>query len=254
MSNKKNISVASNRTLKFLIITKLCFLMFLPSAAIADSTGFDFGSVAVGDTSTATVTIHNETTDEVQVTGAEFLFDTCSDFSTAYRDELIKIPSGGTFEIDVVYTPSQAGECSNELRIWTNNPSLYHLVALSGTGVVVGTSAEDKIKEILEYLDTRMKGKGSGKSAENRLNALRSMIQAAAVHIRKGQTKAALNQLSEVYKKVDGFSKPMDFIDEEPTNRTNSLNTLAGLIQDLMKLLESDSIRTGKCAESKGTA
>ena len=254
MCNKKNISIASNRTLKFLLLTKLCFLMFLPSAAIAYSTSFDFGSVALGATSTATVTIHNETMDEVWVTGAEFLSDLCSDFSFAYRDPLVLIPAGGTFEIDVIYTPSKAGECSNDLRIWTNTPFLCHLVTLSGTGIMIGATAEDKIQEILDYLDTHMKGKGPGKSADNRLNALRSMIQAVAAHIKKGRTEAALNQLSEVYKKVDVFSEPIDFIDKEQAQRVSSSNTLAGLIQDLMKLLESDAMRTGKCAESKGTA
>jgi len=102
-----------------------------------------------------------------------------------------------------------------------------------------------------------MKSKGPGSSAENRFNALRKMIQAAARHIKNGQTEVAWHKLSEIYKKADGFSKPMDFIDEGPTQgptkRIYSTKTLAGLIEDLMTLLESDAIKTGRLAKSKAT-
>lgn len=236
--------------IRFLALMSLCFLMYLPAMATAYSTSFDFGPVAVGATSTATVTIHNEESDDVVVTNTRFLYDNCSDFTFAYRSELKLIPAGGTLEIDVNYSPSAAGECSNVLGIWAGSPSA-NIVNLSGTGVISRALPEDKIREILEYLDTYLEGKGPGRSAENRFNALRGMIETAAVHIKKGQIEAALNELSAICKKVDGFSKPLDIVEEGPTDRTYSSNTLAGLIKDLMTLLESEAKQTGKQVGSK---
>ena len=254
MCNKINKPIISNRMLKFLILTMLCFLMCLPSTATAYSTSFDFGPVAVGATSTTTVTIYNEGKEEVEVTGIGFAAERCPYFSFVFRTESRRIPAGETLQIDVNYSPSAAGECSNQIRIWTDDSPVPHTVDLSGTGMAARASVEDKVQQILEYLDTHMKGKGSGKSAENRFNALRNMIETAAEHIKNGQTQAALHKLSAIYKKVDGFSKPMDFIDEGPAYRMYSSNTLAGLIKDLMTLLESDAIRTGKRAQSKETS
>jgi len=254
MCNKRNKPITSNRKLKFLILTTLCFLMYLPSTATAYSTSFDFGPVALGATSTTTVTIHNEGNDAVEVTGVGFVAQRCPYFSIVFLTESKQIPAGEALQIDVNYSPSAVGECSNELRIWTDDSPVPHTVALSGTGVETRASVEDKIQEIFEYLDTHIKGKGPGKSAENRFNALRNMIEAAAVHIKNGQTEAALHKLSAIYNKVDGFSKPMDFIDERPAYRMYSSNTLAGLIKDLMTLLESDATWTGKRAKSKETS
>jgi len=85
------------------------------------------------------------------------------------------------------------------------------------------------------------------------------MIETAAVQIKKGQTEAAWQKLSEVYKKVDGISRPKDFIDERSTTRTDeasikdayATDTLAGLIQNLMTLLKADAIKTVKVTGSR---
>ena len=55
--------------LKFFVLMNLCFFMVLPTAADAYSTSFDFGPVPVGATHTTTVTIHNEESEGVVVTG-----------------------------------------------------------------------------------------------------------------------------------------------------------------------------------------
>jgi hypothetical protein len=252
MCNKKNKPILSNRIRIFLGIISFCFLMYLQPAADAYSTSFDFGPVAVGATSTTTVTVYNEEAEAVEVTGIAFAPEGCSYFSVVLRNDSMLIPGGGTLGIDVNFSPNEVGECSNLLRIWAGSP-IPHTVAFSGTGVVNRTLLEDKIQEILKYLDTHMKGKGPGNSAENRLNALRNMIEASAVLIKNGQNEAAWHKLSEIYQQADDFSDSMDFIDEGSTERIYSENTLAGLIKDLMTLLESDLIKTKKLARSKAT-
>ena len=252
MCNKIKKITISNRMLKLLALMNLCFLMHIPTTADAYSTSFDFGAVAIGATRTTTVSIHNEESDAIMVTGLSFSANGCSDFSIARLPELLLIPDGNSLEIDVNYSPSAVGECSNVLRIWAGSP-VPHTVAFSGTGVMSRALLEDKIHEILAYVDTHLKGAGPGNSADHRFNALRNSIELTAALIKNGQTEAARHKLSEIYKKADGLSTPMDFIDAGSTQGLSSTNTLAGLIKDLMTLLESDVIKREKLAESKAT-
>jgi len=246
---------------KWLVLTSFCFLTYLQANAAAYSTSFAFGQVAVGSTGITTVTIHNEESVPVTVTGVGFLPYGCPDFSVVSETESIPIPEGQSLEIDVNYSPLNVGDCSNLLRIWTDYSPIPNTVAFSGSGVAASDNPEDKIQEILKFLDTHMKGMGSGKSAENRFNALRNMIETAAVQIKKGQTEAAWLKLSEIYKKVDGISRPKDFVYERSTTGTDELSlrgaytsdTLAELIQNLMVLLKSETVKTGKVIGSKST-
>lgn len=230
----------------------LFFLMHIPFAADAYSTSFDFGAVAIGATSTTTVSIYNEESDPVVVTGIGFSATGCSDFSIALLSELMLIPAGEDLEIDVNYSPSAVGECSNILQIWTGSP-FPHTVAFSGSGVMSQAPLEVKIEEILAYFDAHMKGAGPGNSADNRFNAMRNSIELTAALIKNGQSEAAWHKLSEISKNADGFSKPMDFTEEGSAQRLYSTNTLTELIKDLMTLLEADVVKTGKRAESKAT-
>jgi len=255
MCNKIKKRIISNRMIKLLALMNLCFLMHIPGTADAYSTSFDFGAVAIGAARTTTVSIHNEEKDAVVVTGIGFSANGCSDFSIARLPELMLIPANESLEIDVNYSPSAIGECTNVLRIWAGSP-VPHTVAFSGTGVMSRALLEDKIQEILAYVDTHLKGAGPGNSAEHRFDALRNSIELTAALIKNGQTEAALHKLSEINKKADGFLTPMDFMDEGSTQRlssTNTLATLAGLIKDLMTLLESDVIKREKLAKSKAT-
>lgn len=261
MSIYSNKQAVSNRMLKFLVLAILCFLIYLPHTAAAYSTSFDFGEVAVGTTAITTVTIRNEEAVTVTVTGAGFLPYGCFDFSIVSRTESIPIPAGQSLGIDVNYSPLDVGDCSNLLRIWTDFSPIPNTVAFSGSAIAKPDNPEDKIKEILNFLDTHMRGMGSGKSAENRFNALHNMIEIAAVQIKKGQTEAAWQKLSEIYKKLDGISRPKDFIgegstlgkDEASIRGAYATDTLAELIQNLMALLKSGTIKTGKVIGPRST-
>jgi hypothetical protein len=252
MYNKIRKAMISNRIIKGFALVQLCFLLYIKLAAAAYSTSFDFGNIAVDTTSVTTVTIYNQDSHAVEVTGLAFISGGCSDFSVISQKEPGQIPAGGNLEIDVGYTPSAVGECSGILRIWTDSP-IPSTVAFTGTGVVTRAILTNKMIEILAYLDKMMTGNGPGKSVNNRLLTIRNMVKTATLQIESGQTEAAYNKLSVIYKKVDGFSKPMDFINEGSSRGLHSKNTLSELIKDLMTLLKSDLKKTGKRVEFKST-
>jgi hypothetical protein len=79
--------------------------------------------------------------------------------------------------------------------------------------------------------DGSLVGEGPGKSAENRLNALRNMLEAAGALIDAGAYEAASNQLMAAYGKTDGDPKPPDFVSGPAASE------LAIMVLDLMENL-----------------
>ena len=83
--------------------------------------------------------------------------------------------------------------------------------------------------------DKITKGNGSDKLAENRLNALRNMIEKAGHLIDSGKIDEACGQLEAAYKKMDGLNTPgssSDFVEG------SAVSDLADDVQDLMGTLE----------------
>lgn len=92
------------------------------------------------------------------------------------------------------------------------------------------------IAETLEFFDASVEagtlvGEGPGESAENRLIALRNMLEAASDLIEDGLIQEACQQLRDAYKKCDGQPKPPDFVTGEATEE------LAAMIQDVIDSL-----------------
>jgi len=75
-------------------------------------------------------------------------------------------------------------------------------------------------------------GSGPGKSADNRLKALRKMIVIAGQLIDNGDVDGACGKLQAIYKKIDGLDKPQDFADGE------SLSELQKQVQLVMESIE----------------
>lgn len=247
MFSKTGNPISLNRISLFLAIGALFLLFGVLSTAIAYAASFDFAKVEMGSTRTTNVTIYNYENDEVTITSISFSSNGCPDFSVLSQPESMQIPAGGSLEIVVQYTPSAEGACSNVLRIWADSP-IPNTVAFSGIGIAPKISAAAKIQEIFEYLDMFAKGAGRGKSAGNRITAIRNMLKAVAVQIHTGQTGAAYHKLSAIYKKVDGVSRPIDFLQTHETKikSRNSTKTLAEMIKDLMAILRSDTREAGK--------
>jgi len=79
------------------------------------------------------------------------------------------------------------------------------------------SSPEQQISATLEFFDDSvdegtLTGNGSGNSANNKLNALRNMIEQAGEFIESGDVAGACQQLVDAYKKTDGKPKPPDFV------------------------------------------
>jgi hypothetical protein len=79
--------------------------------------------------------------------------------------------------------------------------------------------------------DKTPKGDGSDKLAENRLNALRNMIETAGNLIDSGKIDEACGQLKAAYKKMDGLNTPgssTDFVTGD------AVSDLSDMVQELM--------------------
>jgi len=96
------------------------------------------------------------------------------------------------------------------------------------TSLTLGISPDT----ILEFFDDSvdngdLSGSGPGKSANNRLNALRNMVEEAGALIEGGFIAEACRQLMDAYKKTDGKPRPPDFVEGD------AAPDLATMIQDL---------------------
>jgi TolB protein len=94
----------------------------------------------------------------------------------------------------------------------------------------------EQIENVLQFFDDSaaggtLVGDGPGKSAANRLKALRNMLEAAAELIRIGDFEGARRQLSDAYLKTDGLPQPPDFV------KGPAAVQLAALIRDLVESL-----------------
>ena len=80
-----------------------------------------------------------------------------------------------------------------------------------------GGGGNDKIVETMDFFDGsveagELEGQGPAQSADKRLNALRNMLENAAVLIEGGFYQEACDQLWDAYGKCDGDSKPPDLV------------------------------------------
>ena len=101
------------------------------------------------------------------------------------------------------------------------------------------TLAVNPITEILNFMDSSIEdgdlfGIGRGRSASNRLNALRNMIVAAGELIEAGFYEDACRQLDDAYMKCDGLNppdSPPDFVNGPATPALAAM--ILNLIVDL---------------------
>ena len=104
------------------------------SKATISSIGYDFEEVEIGSSEKTMVTITNlEDTDTV-ISGLVFVNTTCSDFSILHTPDNLTIPAKGIIEVEIGYTPSSIGTCSDTLRIYNGTP-FPSMVTLVGTGI-----------------------------------------------------------------------------------------------------------------------
>jgi hypothetical protein len=238
-----------------IFLTFIAIIFYLPGSVIAavDPSSWYFGEVELGSYDTATVRIYNPGTLDIYLTTFRFGQTDSSDFSvkTTIPEGGILLQGGQTEEIEIAYTPSDVGATNDTLYIYTNPRGYEETVTLSGTGKAVAPQPSQpdtiSVEEILTFFDgavdpasilsdsAYLKGKGKGKSAPNRLKALRNMIRSAGEMIENENTDMACNQLVNILNKTDGQGtpdSPPDFVEGDGTS------VLAGMIEALIEQLE----------------
>jgi len=151
-------------------------------------------------------------------------------FYITYEAGTIHLSYMGYGEENALYTTdiSEWTDCEEvwiALTAWSNGSSL------SGSGsyfddfslITSVAPPGGGIEETIDFFDWaveagELEGQGPGKSANGRLNALRNMLENAAVLIEDGFYEEACDQLWSAYKKCDGNPKPPDFVTGEATD------------------------------------
>jgi hypothetical protein len=232
----------------YIVVIAVSTFMPNTSQAAISSTGYDFEEVEIGSSETTMVTITNlEDTDTV-ITGIVFANTTCSDFSILHTPGNLAIPAKGILEVEIDYTPSSIGTCSDTLRIYNGTP-FPSMVTFVGTGVEPEETKLDPFyvrKQSLEQIahiktffkesldDRTLVGTGKDKwTAKNRARSFNKMLTIAAHMIENENIEAARNKLCAMYKKTDGKPNPNDFVIGDATGE------LANRIQNLINSLNA---------------
>ncbi len=215
------------------------------SEAVISSSSYDFGPVEVESTKTTAISITNLEDTSTTITGFVFANTDCSDFSVVSTPESMIIPSNGTIEVVVGFTPSTIGTCSDTLRIYAGSPLPYS-VTLTGTGIEAKSEQPEpfdvsrlyltQIEEIKSFMQTNVKngdlqGAGKGRGADKRLKVLNKMLIITSHLIENGYLEAARNNLIAIYEKTDGKANPKDFVEGEAKEE------FASKIQHIIKTL-----------------
>jgi hypothetical protein len=225
------------RTNKIKILSSLMFMLVFTTGlfetnlleAAISSTGHDFGQVEVGSTVTTAISVTNLEETSTTLTGIALANTDCNDFSVVSTPESMTIPPNETIVVEVGFTPSAIGTCSDTLRIYTGSPFPYS-VNLTGTGIEAESDQPGpltasqpylaQIEEIKLFMKSsvkngNLKGAGKGKEAKKRLKALNKMLIVTSHLIENGQLEAAHNKLVAIHNKTDGKTNPKDFVEGE---------------------------------------
>ena len=120
-----------NKIQILLLIFITVFTTGLIQPGFLEAADHDFGEVEIGSTETTTVSITNMGGSRVTIS-IKFDNTDCSDFSAVSEPEFDILPDG-TLQVEVGFTPSKIGTCSDTLRIYDG--PFFYLKTLTGTGV-----------------------------------------------------------------------------------------------------------------------
>ncbi|MGB6159062.1 MAG: choice-of-anchor D domain-containing protein, partial [Acidobacteriaceae bacterium] len=98
---------------------------------IVSSSSLSFGSVPLGQTSSASVSLKNESTAAVQITQASVT----GPFTVMGQSSMpVTIAAGGTYAVSLQFSPTAVGAATGSLTLTSNASSGNPVVSLSGTG------------------------------------------------------------------------------------------------------------------------
>jgi len=188
-----------------------------PPSISVNPQSLNFGDVEIGTSRQMLVTLSNTGTADLTLDSVLLAPEGGTAFSIPQAPQS-PIAPGASADVGVIFAPTAPGAVAGTLQITSNDPVHGTVeVALAGAGVLADVPPEQQVEAILQFLDSSVTkgtliGSGPGKSAGNRLNALRNMLAAVGDLIRKGNTAGACQQLSDAYLKTDGQPQPPDFV------------------------------------------
>ncbi len=188
-----------------------------------DPSEYDFGDVEIGYSSMMYLNISNSGGGELTIEDVHMKNQIPGDpftFQLPLSLPVILSPNS-SLAVEVMYNPTLIfAQQSNELVIESDDEDEGVIeVPFTGMGVLVEEPSQ-AVSGLLAFIDDAIgnemiSGKGPGKSADNRVNALKNMLESAGDLIDEGLIQDACEQLNSIYKKVDGMPKPPDFISGE---------------------------------------
>ena len=200
-----------------------------------------FGEVDVGLSETVMITIKNVGDSSIAVESISFETGSSSDYSITAAPYLpVYFSAGGSVNVEITFAPLDNTLSSAVLEIKSSDPDEPVVeVTLTGRGASAVVTPLEQIEAIVDFVDSSIKegtlsGKGKGKSAKNRLNALSKMLERAKTLIVEESYEEACEQLNSAYKHVDGKNRPPDFVTGPAAPE------LASKILELIETLECD--------------
>jgi len=248
--------IAQKKYLIALLAAFITGVMFLPglthAAVSSDIETADFGEVVLGESSSVDITFTNSDSNSIFLE-FDFKEGNCG-FSSKSVLTRIEVLYNQPKTITITFTPSDSGICSDKLDISILDRFTTKLeVILIGNGIEAPKD-DITVGGILAFFDQCVddgslegyvpdksakkrladktpKGDGSDKLADNRLNALRNMIEAAGNLIDSRKIDGACGQLKAAYKKMDGLNTPGSSTDFVTGVAVSDLSTM---VQELM--------------------
>jgi len=232
-------------TKSFIILFSIFSIAILSPAlseAVVSIHEYDFGNVEVGSTQTAVVTI--STIAPVELTGINFVIqNNCN--AMALLPVSIQfsyfLSAGEILTLEIAYSPSESGECSGTLEIYSESPfAPPEKVFFSGIGVEqepeqpapddISRLLLEKLQKIIDYTNESytFRSYEQDRLSEGRLNAFKTKLMVSYHLIENGNFGAAYNKLKEISKKTDGKPESNDFVPAEKAAN------LALMLQDLI--------------------
>ena len=244
---------------KCISIVVVALILFLSNITNALETplSYNFGEVPIGSSSTAFISISTSTTEVPLNLWAALENGEHYKIKTSIPPLGIPLSPGETVAIEIVFTPTTTQAVFDTLYIDASNPNPLFGFSIREEIKLVGNETEISINDILTFFDTSVasgtitgseRGKANDytlaslqqnvqkskkdKSADNRLNSFRNMLEEAGQLIDNGDLEDACGQLKSSYRKCDGNDSPPDFVEGY------SAPEMAGMINELRAKLE----------------
>jgi hypothetical protein len=173
-----------NKIQILLLIFITVFTTGLIQPSLLEAADYDFGEVEIGSTETTTVNITNMGGSPVTIS-IKFDNTDCSDFSAVSEPEFDILPDG-TLQVEVGFTPSKIGTCSDTLRIYDG--PFFYLKTLTGTGVESVSDQPEPINISRSYLNQKVTICHTPPGNPSKAKTLSIGVESVDAHLAHGDT------------------------------------------------------------------